>query len=76
MTLRKLPDTVYLPTGVTLKPAELREALGGVTRAAVHYWRRHHRFPRSYGTGGGACYLMASDVQEWLERRGVMVKWI
>lgn len=76
MTLRSIPPVVYLPTGIKLSPSEMRNALGGVSRAAVLWWKKEpHNFPRAYGTNNQS-YYMAKEVAEWLESRGVVVKWI
>ncbi len=75
MTLRKLPKTVYLPTSTVLKPAEVRKACGGASRATLLYWRRYHHGPKVWGSNNGSHYI-AQEVSAWLIKQGCIVKWI
>lgn len=75
MTLRKLPDTVYLPTSTVLKPAEVRKACGGVSRAALLSWRSRRGFPNFYGLNSQSFY-MAEEVAAWLIQQGRTVRWV
>lgn len=74
MTL-KLPDVVYLPTGVSLHPTEVRDACGGISRAGMMWWRKHHGFPAFYGTNNQS-YYMAGQVAAWIRRQGAVVRWL
>lgn len=74
MSLR-LPDTVYLPTGVTLHPSEVRNACGGISRAGLLYWRSKHDFPTPYGSNNQS-YYMADEVAAWLAQQGCEVCWL
>lgn len=71
----KLPATVYLPTGTTLTPAEVRKAVGGISRAGLQYWRDHHQFPNFYGQNSQAVYD-TKELVGWITGHQVIVRWV
>lgn len=74
MSLR-LPPICYLPAGVSLHPTEVRTAVGPMTRVGLKFWRDNHGFPKPYGRNNSS-YYMSRDVADWLESRGVEIRWL
>jgi hypothetical protein len=70
-----LPACADLPDVPALTSAQVRAALGGVSRAVACQWRRNHGLPRAVRVGNDT--LTSTDsVAAWLRARGVLVRMV
>ena len=67
-----LPASATLPDTPWLRSAEVRQALGGVSKAVVHLWRVRHNLPRGVRVGNDT-RTDADELAAWLRERGVLV---
>ncbi|TPL16960.1 hypothetical protein FJ945_26090 [Mesorhizobium sp. B2-4-9] len=70
----KLPASIVLKAGPTLRSADICEAFG-FTRQSLNYYRRRHDFPRAPGRNAAARYD-TRHVTSWCAARGVKITWI
>ena len=70
-----LPARADLPDAPWLTSAEVRAALGGVSRAVACQWRRNHGLPRSIRVGNDT-HTSTSELVTWLTERGVLVRMV
>lgn len=68
-----LPASATLPDVTSLTSAQVREALGGVSKAVVHLWRKNHNLPRA-ARAGNDTLTDARALAAWLTERGVPVR--
>lgn len=68
-----LPACATLPDVPWLTSAEVRQALGGVSRAVVCLWRRNHNLPRAVRSGNDT-HTSTTALAAWLRERGVLVR--
>jgi len=70
-----LPASATLPDVPALTSAQVRRALGGVSRAVVCLWRRNHNLPRAVRAGNDTL-TDTRKLAAWLTERGVLVRMV
>ena len=66
-----LPTRVVLPCSATIGVASATTLMGRPTRATLSNWRRDAGLPLTI-KNGRCRFFITADLQEWLERRGVI----
>lgn len=68
-----LPVRADLPDVPALTSAQVRAALGGISRAVACQWRKNHDLPRAVRSGNDTL-TDTGALAAWLTERGVLVR--